>query len=197
MKPIALCAALASIALSSVRALGSGIPEGSADYVSIRDGRPPTRGRLYLSKHRLRSETAMPGGQAALIVDRRSGQAWMLLPPPLGCITRPIDDGMRANMPLLLDKAAREKLVGSGVVDGHPTRKYELTSIVNGQPTVRYVWRATDLKGFPIKTTDETGRSTTTFENVALRKPDAKLFQPPADCKTAPSPRRSGRPAPQ
>jgi hypothetical protein len=100
-------------------------------------------------------------------------------------------------MPLLLDPTAKEKLVGSEVVDGHPTRKYELTSNVGGEPMVRYVWRATDLKGFPIKTADESGRSTTTFENVVLRKPDAKLFQPPADCKPAPNPRGSERPAPK
>jgi hypothetical protein len=197
MKPIALCAAVASIAVLSGRALGSGIPEASADYVRIRYGGPSTRGKLYLSKHRFRSESGIPGGQAALIVDVRSGKAWMLLPPPLGCIMRPINDGMRANMPLLLDKAAKERLVGSEVIDGHPTRKYELISSVGGKPTVRYVWRATDLKGFPIKTTDESGRSTTTFENVVLRKPDAKLFEPPADCKTAASPRGSGRPAPK
>jgi hypothetical protein len=165
--------------------------------VRTREGGPPTRGKLYVSKHRFRSESGMPDQQAALIVDIRSGQVWVLLPPPLGCITRPIDDGMRANMPLLLDADAKEKLVGSEVVDGHRTRKYELTSNVGGKPTVRYVWRATDLKGFPIKTTDESGRSTTTFENVVLRKPDAKFFKPPVDCKTAPSPRGSERPEPK
>lgn len=197
MKPVALCAAVASLALLSATVLASGVPEASADYVRTRDGRPPTRGKLYVSKHRFRSESGTAGSQAALIVDIRSGQAWMLLPPPLGCITRPIDDGMRANVPLLLDAAAKEKLVGSDVVDGHPTRKYELTSNVGGKPAVLYVWRATDLKGFPIKTTDASGRSTTTFEKVVLHKPDAKLFQPPADCKTASSPRGSERPAPK
>jgi hypothetical protein len=197
MKPIALCPAVASLVLLSAPALASGVPEASADYVRTRDGGPPTRGKLYVSKRRFRSESGTAGGQAALIVDIRLGQAWMLLPPPLGCITRPINDGMRANMPLLLDPAAKEKLVGSEVVDGHPTRKYELTSSVGGKPMVRYVWRATDLKGFPIKTTDESGRSTTTFENVVLRKPDAKLFQPPADCKTAPDLRGGERPAPK
>ena len=48
---------------------------------------------------------------------------------------------------------------------------------------MQYVWRATDLKGFPVQTADENGKIRSTFKNVKLGKPAAKLFAMPAGCK--------------
>jgi len=45
------------------------------------------------------------------------------------------------------------------------------------------LWRATDLKGFPVQTADENGKIRSTFKNVKLGKPAAKLFAMPAGCK--------------
>jgi hypothetical protein len=47
-------------------------------------------------------------------------------------------------------------------------------------------WQATDLKDFPVKsemTTDEGMVVTTLFKNINQSKPDASLFDPPADFK--------------
>ena len=166
-------------------AVAANLPDATANYVRTVEGKPPTQGKLYVSKGRLRTESELPGGTIVLIVDPGSSQAWLVLPPPLGCVVQPIDDGMRASMPLFLSKDLKETLIASEIVDGHPTKKYELTAL-GGPLTTRFVWRASDLRGFPIKTMDESGLSTTTFENVVIGKPDAKLFRAPAGCKRVP-----------
>jgi hypothetical protein len=173
---------VAWLLMQSASAVAANLPDATASYVRTVEGKPPTRGKLYVSKGRLRTESELPRGTIVLIVDPGSGQAWLVLPPPLGCVVQPIDDTMRASMPLFLSKDLKETLVATEIVDGHPTKKYELTS-PSGPLTTRYVWRASDLRGFPIKTMDESGLSTTTFENVVIGKPDAKLFQAPAGCK--------------
>jgi hypothetical protein len=47
------------------------------------------------------------------------------------------------------------------------------------------VWNATDMKNFPVKieTTDQGHTTTMLFKDVKFSKPDAALFQPPADFK--------------
>ena len=187
MRPRTFFVATASLVVLSSSAHALGVPDATAEYVSRREDAQPTRGKLYALKGRFRSESEVTGAKAALIVDTRSDKVWVLLPEPFGCIVQPIDDGMRANMPLLLSKDAKERFVASETIDGHPTKKYELTSIVSGTPTKHYVWRATDLKGFPLRISDESGRSVTTFDNVLLGKPAAKLFEPPANCKAPPT----------
>jgi len=177
---------VAWLVMQSVSALAAYIPDATANYVRTVETKPPTRGKIYVSKGRLRTESSLPGGTIVLIVDPGSRQVWLMLPPPLGCVVQPIDDAMAANLPLFLSKDLKETLIASEIVDGHPTKKYELTS-PSGPLTTRFVWRASDLRGFPIKTTDESGLSTTTFENVVIGKPDAKLFRVPADCKRAPA----------
>ena len=79
-----------------------------------------------------------------------------------------------------LTEVARE------TVDGHVCVKNKaVVTDDQGKTHESVVWNAIDLKKFPLKieTTDQ-GRTTTMFfKNVNLSKPDAALFDPPADCK--------------
>ena len=50
-----------------------------------------------------------------------------------------------------------------------------------------YQWRATDLKGFPIRTAAVDGTYEQRFTKVELKTPDAKLFETPANCKSMPA----------
>jgi hypothetical protein len=74
--------------------------------------------------------------------------------------------------------------IGKETVDGHPCVKNKY--VVTDNEGVKHestVWNATDLKKFPVKIqTNERGDEITMlFKNVALDKPAAKLFDPPAD----------------
>ena len=74
--------------------------------------------------------------------------------------------------------------LGKETVDGHPCVK---TKVVvtddNGKSHEFTVWNATDLKKFPVKIdTGDGGHAVTMlFKDVKLSKPEASLFDPPAD----------------
>jgi hypothetical protein len=69
-------------------------------------------------------------------------------------------------------------------VDGHPCIKSKaVVTDKEGTKHESLVWNATDLKKFPLKIeqTENGAKSTMLFHNVSLSKPDAGLFEPPAD----------------
>jgi hypothetical protein len=159
------------------------IPDATADYESLRDGAPPAHGKVYVSKGRVRSEAMTSAATIAVIVDPTTKKLWILMPPPMGCVTQPLADSVALNTPLLPPKNAKEEVVGAETVAGHPTKKYRVTTTIDAAARVQYLWRATDLKGFPVQTADQNGKIRSTFKNVKLGKPDAKLFAMPAECR--------------
>ena len=76
--------------------------------------------------------------------------------------------------------------LGKATLDGHPCEKSkEVITGADGQKQEAIVWRATDLKEFPIQIeakTDE-GSFTLRYKKVDFAKPDAKEFEPPAGFK--------------
>jgi outer membrane lipoprotein-sorting protein len=76
--------------------------------------------------------------------------------------------------------------LGKETVDSHPVVKTK--AVVSDDKGVKHdytIWKATDLKGFPIKIeTSEKGQTIIMlFKDVKLAKPDANLFTPPAGYK--------------
>jgi hypothetical protein len=76
--------------------------------------------------------------------------------------------------------------LGQEKIDSHPCVKQKLViTSENGEVEEMLQWAAHDLKGFPIQTQMPSGKDTvtTTFRDVKLAKPDAALFELPADFK--------------
>jgi len=76
--------------------------------------------------------------------------------------------------------------LGRETVDGHVCVKNKAVITDDQGKAHEYtVWNAIDLKKFPVKMEiTEQGRTTTIFyKNVKTSKPDAALFDPPADYK--------------
>ena len=76
--------------------------------------------------------------------------------------------------------------LGKDAVDGQPCIKNRVViTEADGAKSEATVWNSTELKKFPVRI--ETAKDGTkvrmTFKNVKLAKPDAKLFDPPADYK--------------
>jgi hypothetical protein len=74
--------------------------------------------------------------------------------------------------------------LGNETVDGHPSVKNKVVMTApDGKKTEATVWNATDLKNFPVRieVADKGNKMRMTFKNVKFDKPDAKLFQPPAN----------------
>lgn len=76
--------------------------------------------------------------------------------------------------------------LGSETVEKHPCKKSKLTlTDKDGKTAEALVWEAADLKGFPIQyqTVDDGQTTTTTFTDIKMGKPDASLFDLPAEYK--------------
>jgi hypothetical protein len=65
-------------------------------------------------------------------------------------------------------------------IDKHPCRPEEVTvSSEDGEKAVFTVWRAQDLKGFPMRVKSQTTSMTLTFSQVHLESPPEEAFAPP------------------
>jgi len=76
--------------------------------------------------------------------------------------------------------------IGKETVDGHPCVKDNVTFTTDdGKQHEMIVWKASDLKDFPIQTEMQSGGATiaTHFTNIKMSAPDASLFDPPTDYK--------------
>ena len=74
--------------------------------------------------------------------------------------------------------------LGRETLDGHPCVKNKaVVTDSEGNKHEATLWNATDLNKFPIKIEqNDQGRSgTMLFKDIKLGKPDASLFEPPAD----------------
>lgn len=179
-------AAVGALALEAAAA-PSQLPDATADQVTTIEGGKKHESRFYVSGQKIRTETdAGPAGKMTMIMDLAGKKMWMLMPPPMGCIEQPLDvHGSQPGTAPLPPADAEQELVGEEKIDGHPTKKYKVTTTIDGTDFVQYQWRATDLNDFPIRSEGADGRYVTEFKNIKLGKPDAKLFQPPGDCKPA------------
>src|SRR6185436_1129905 len=78
------------------------------------------------------------------------------------------------------------KELGKETVDGHPCIKNKVTMTEDGgQKYEMTTWNAEDLKKFPIKSEmQQNGMNiVTTYKNIKIGAPDAKLFEAPAGFK--------------
>jgi len=76
--------------------------------------------------------------------------------------------------------------LGNDTVETHPCTKSKLTfTDKDGRTSEALVWEATDLKNLPIQyqTVDKGQTTTTTFSDIKMGKPDAALFELPANYK--------------
>ena len=74
--------------------------------------------------------------------------------------------------------------LGKETVDGHDCIKNKVVVTDKaGKASESTIWNATDLKKFPVKilTTAQGNSTTMLFKNVSLDKPDAGVFEAPAD----------------
>ena len=77
-------------------------------------------------------------------------------------------------------------VIGKDTVDGHPCVKNKVTITTDdGKEHEIIVWKAGDLKDFPIQTEMQSGGATITthFRDIKTSAPDASLFDPPSDFK--------------
>jgi len=107
---------------------------------------------------------------------------YMIYPGLQAYVENPIQDSNANAAPG--DFKVETTELGRETVDGHPCIKNKaVVTDKEGQKHESTIWNATDLKKFPVKIEqNEQGTAVTMlFKDVKLEKPDASLFDPPAD----------------
>jgi hypothetical protein len=121
----------------------------------------------------------------AVIITRPDKKiTYMVFPGMQACVEGPLQDPDAAKSGDDFKLETTE--LGKETIDGHPCVKNKMVVTDDqGKKHESTVWNATDLKKFPVKIESTKSGSTVTmlFQNVKLAKPDASLFEPPADYK--------------
>jgi hypothetical protein len=178
---------LAGVLLAAAAAFAAdSLPDTIAEQVLFSQGKQVSTSKVWVSSGRVRSETTVGGQAMTTLTDRGAKKMWVFMPAPVGCIEQPLDE-KSANPFTAVAKDAKEELVGTETIDGHPTKKYKVAVTVDGKTKEHYQWRATDLDGFPIRTAAVDGSYEQRFTKIELKTPDAKLFEKPSGCRAMPA----------
>lgn len=166
-----ICCTLCAVVFSAPHV---GAYDISADSVMEEKGEEQL-GKIYIKgeKYRIQRE-----GEAEYIILRHDQNVmWVVVPSEKIYVELPLDP---KKTPKIQEKNPGEisrRLLGSEVVDGHPTDKYQITVKEGPKTETFYQWTATDLN-FPIKTSALDGEWSVEFKNIKTDVPDS-LFQVP------------------
>lgn len=169
MTPLAVLLLLASPAASAERK-----PLAySAEVVVVSKGET-TRAHVWTDGVRWKQQD--DDGKGGSYHDEDKGLSWMW-GTGFPCIQMPLR-GADAR------PAPKEEPLGGEVVDGHPAKKFKVTTTYrDGEKTVtdvRYQWRATDLADLVIRQRSADGTFERTLRNVVPGPPDPKLLAFPS-----------------
>jgi hypothetical protein len=154
----------------------------SADIETESQGRVVTS-KMYLNGMKSRMETggAEQSGIAIARGDKRV--TWVLMPSQkmyMEMAYKP-NTATRVNDPKV--KVDR-KFIKNDTVDGHPTKNYHVTAVVDGKKESGYEWEATDLKNMVVKYQSEDKKTTTTWKNIKIGGgSDGSLYEIPKGYK--------------
>jgi hypothetical protein len=154
----------------------------SADVVSTSHGETHTS-KVYSKDGKSRME-ANAGGREMISISRPDKRVvWMLMPASRTYMEMPYNMQRKDLSSQLNDPNVKpeKKFIGDETVDGHPTKKYHVTVIMNGDREASgYIWEATDMNNFPIKHQSEDGEITTVWKNIKFGGVSDSVFEIPA-----------------
>jgi hypothetical protein len=146
----------------------------TADTVMIENDEKQL-GKIYIKGDKYRIQRQ---GEAEYIILRHDKNVmWVVVPSEKIYVELPLDP---KKTPRIQEKNPGEtsrKLIGTEVVDGHPTEKYQITVKEGAKTETFYQWTATDLN-FPVKTASTDDDWSVAFENIKEHIPDT-LFEIP------------------
>lgn len=136
--------------------------------------------RMYFKEKKSRME--MQGNSRYNILREDKQVMWMVMPDEKKYMEMPFKPFKPQEKPQIEKKIMGEVSraeIGAEVIDGHPTKKYEITYKSGDRTDKMYQWLATDLN-FPIKTAAIDGSWSTEFKDIKIGHQPDSLFEPPA-----------------
>jgi hypothetical protein len=169
-----VCISLCTFVVLLALALQSGAIELSADMIT-KDGQQKQAGKLYVKGNKYRIE--MRSGSEYAIIRHDKNKSWIVIPEQKAYIEMPFDPKRKPAIEERQSQEGNRKLLGSEMVNGHMTKKYEVTIREGGGGESFYQWVAADIN-FPIKTTAVNGNWSIEYQNIRTSVPDS-LFEIP------------------
>ncbi len=157
--------------------------ELSADMVT-REGEQKQTGKLYVKGNKYRIETK--SGSEYAIIRHDKNKSWIVMPEQKAYIEMPFDPKKK---PVIEEKQildGNRKLLGDETINGHATKKYEVTAAGGAPGESVYQWVATDIN-FPVKTMAVNGSWSVEYSNIRMSAPDS-LFEIPEAYEKIPMP---------
>ncbi|SLM47285.1 conserved exported protein of unknown function [Nitrospira japonica] len=136
------------------------------------------RSSLYYRDDMWRIEHNDPGSVDITIVRKDKGLIWLLIGRMRQFATLPFDDSTDVMLDRTLVNESGRELIGTEILDGHPTAVYQV-SVQNGeQVLVYYQWWADDIQ-LPLRLARQDGAWVVQYKNVRLRPVSSSFFELP------------------
>ena len=164
--------------------------EISADAL-LKQGNAVNKGKIYVKGEKQRIEAE---GQGITIIRGDKKVAWMLVPEEKSYMDMPLEPNSVQKLevtPRLRDEVSR-KFIGDEIVDGHKTKKYEVTLSTGPKTGMVFQWVWTDID-FPVKIADVGGKWSIEYRNIGKIVSDS-LFELPAGYERISAPLPPGFP---
>jgi hypothetical protein len=162
--------------------------ELSADMIA-RDGEQKQTGKLYVKGNKYRVDSKSTSGYAIIRHDKN--KSWIVMPDQKAYIEMPFDPRKKPAIEERQWQEGNRRLLGSETINGHVTKKYEVT-VAGGEPGESfYQWVAPDIN-FPIKTAAVDGNWSIEYSNIKMSVPDS-LFEIPETYEKISMPSNGGK----
>ncbi|NPU85938.1 MAG: DUF4412 domain-containing protein [Syntrophaceae bacterium] len=166
--------------------------EFSADMVNKGKGGKGMTSKVYMKDKKFRWESKQ---QDTITISRQDlMKTWIVMPKQKTYMEMTFDPSKAQEPQEKMKGEISRKLVGSDTVDGHPTKKYEITYKDGQRQMKSYQWLATDLNQFPVKSAAVDGSWSMEYRNIRMGSQPDSLFEPPAGFKKMAMPGMPARP---
>jgi hypothetical protein len=161
--------------------------ELSADMIT-KDGEQKQTGKLYVKGNKYRID--MKSGSEYAIIRHDKNKSWIVIPSQKAYVEMPFDPKKKPAIEEKQPSETNRKLLGTEVIEGRVTKKYQVTTKERGTDGSFYQWVATDLN-FPVKTTALNGSWSIEYQNIKTSVAD-NLFEIPENYEKISMPAMSG-----
>ena len=155
--------------------------EFSADVVNTGKGGKGMTSKIYMKDKKVRFEAP---NQDTYTISRQDMQTtWIVMPKQKSYMEMKASQAKEQAPQEKVKGEISRKLIGPDTVDGHPTKKYEITYEVEKKQMKSYQWLATDMNNFPIKSAAVDGSWGMEYRNIKMGGQLDSLFEVPKDYK--------------
>ena len=147
----------------------------TADMVT-KEGKITRNGKLYVKDNKCRSEKGST--PIYVIIRGDKGLLWQINGAENTYLEAKLTPAMKPWTEEKVFGEVSRKEVGAATIDGHPTKKYEITVKREGKNETYHQWFATDIR-FPVKIANLNGKWSVEYKNIKKGAPDS-VFNLPA-----------------